>query len=296
MAMRYFFFKNSNQQTKNLFPYAEKYVQGMGDNPYSFIHTVDELFQAFVDGDKLNIIHRLASEENFANEPYPFKTLKLREIAGLLDKNESVHLVAVNLPTNLSDQELMNKATLAVLDDKGLFLDAFTKESLTVGKPTAILLVSFFRVGPTQIYLGVMHSPFVVPTMGVTEATGMRITRIYDAEYIKNSIYPVTASSGVEAIIGGDMVFVNKPSMTFQIIDPTKINPADIDLTKIIKVEGGFEYTIDSDNGSLTIDLSSLELKTAAPLRILLDGGPYLNWWVNTSQRFVYEYMLYRTV
>lgn len=291
--MKYYFFKNSNEQSKNMFSYAEKYVKNK-DNRYTFIHTVDELFQAFVSDDKLHIVHRMASYDNFQNEPYPYKTFKLRDIAALLDENESVSLVAVNVPSNISDQQLLEVSRLVVADKDEGFVDAVTKEAVFVQKPTAILLFSAFKVGPAPIYCFITHSPFIGPAMEDGDTTGGRIIHLHSTEDIKGNIYPMKPVAGVQARIGNHILFANSDTIVFQVINPTVINPVDVDLNAIVRMEEGVSYTVDNDTGTLSVDVSSIPMKTALPLRVVLDGGPYFNWWINESQIFKYEYMIYR--
>lgn len=293
--MRYFFFKNSNEQIKNMFPYAEKYIQGAGPNPrYAFDHTTDAVFQSFATDTHVNVLHRLCSKDSFSDEPFPSRSFTFDELAQAMDETGCVHFVSVNLQTNVSDQQVIDQSHLAILGRDGEFLDAKTREPLAHDLPTAIMLFSGFKVGTDPIYLIVCHSPFVVPAMEDITTDSITVRRITEMESIKSTIFPVEVKSGADAVIGGNMVFASNNHLVFKTL-PDCVSPHDIDFSKI-KIECDAPFTIDTTTGNISFDITSMESKSCFPLKIILDGGPFLNWWINTSQRFVYEYLIYKMV
>lgn len=289
--MRYFFFKNSNEQTKNMFSYVENYVQGQTNNAYSFTHTTDALYQAYIDGPFLNIVHKLADATKFKSEPYPFTTMDLHELADLVDIHNSIHLVAVDVPTNTSDTDMLERAKLAYITTDG-FYDPQTRQKLNQS-PASILLFSIVKIGASGIYVVIFHHPFVVPAMeGTTSTSDMTCVRIKDLESIKSCIFPMNTIEGVRATVSNNIIFAYGNKLVFSITNPIIKDGADLTVTTSVE----YPCLFDRNAGTLTIDLTQMPVGKNVPLRVTIDGGNFMNHWINSSQRMSYEYMISKTV
>ena len=298
--MRYFFFKNSNEHEKNMFPYVERYVTDSkrGPSRYQFVHDMKGLFTAFVDkADNLSILHPMADLTNFKTQPFPYKLMNLHELANIMDVDGSVHLIAVDCPSSISDQDLLNSSKLAVMAPDGEFVDPTTRLPLTEESPSSsILLVSGFKIGTSPVYLFIVHYPFINSKVTAMTTDSYKVKNILEIESIKSVLFPCKFIKGVETVIGSDTVFCNGDVLTIQLVDGGMISPAHINIMEMVTVECPHPYTLDQANGRIHIDISMMTSKTAAPLRIEINAGSFLKSWIYHSQRFFYEYSLYKMV
>lgn len=297
--MDYFVLKNTNDHSRNFAPYLEKYFSGLlgASDRHVFVHDNRSMFHAFTDGRALNIIHAGSDPKSYTTDGKPFATLSLENLATLLKKLGAIHFVAVDVPTKITDIELLGRMRFAYQDPAGIFLDVATDQPLTQteSSPTVAIL-SAFRSPAFALNTIFLHYPFAaVKNAPPYKDDKHSVRTVLENESLKETVFPFRFEGGTRAVIDRHFVFCDAGTVKIKVVADEYLQLLDgADPLRVFHIDTKLNWKYLAADGAIEVDLGKTGEGTSHPFSVKIASHDFLLRWIYEEQRFEFDFLLHR--
>lgn len=302
MMSKYILLKDSRDNIKDLFNSVEDYVNE--NNSVVFAHTTSRQFNLVKSNDDLVIVHFMADFNDFSNQPFAYHVLYAKDLSDCMDKHGNVFVAAFNVPSSLSDNDLIKLIVVAYKDAEGNFKNYKSDEPVTDEEATnTVIFMGGEKLKGMPIYPLIINNTFLINKCPKAFTTGdFMFDSLYPGRFVKDCVfnYLTEENIGVEAVIGKYLVFANESEISFSVFTPKVAqlmtdNKASLaDIKNNIKVNTNIPYKLSVAKGTITLDLTSISAKTNSYFQIQYQLGEFWDQFANEKQRMWYNYMIYK--
>lgn len=299
---KYILLKDSRDNVKDLFNSVEDYVNE--DNSVVFAHTTSRQFNLIKSNDDLAIVHFRADANDFVNQAFAYQILHVKDLSDCMDKHGNVFVASFNIPSSLSDNDLINLIVVAYKAPDGTIRSYKTDEPVTDEEVTnTVMFIGGEKLKGMPVYPLILNNTFIVNKCPRTFETGDFVfDSLYPGRLVKDYVFNYLSAEdkGVETVIGKYLVFANESEVSFSVFTPkvqqimtdNKMSLADIKSDIIINTN--IPYKLSVAKGTITLDLVSKSAKTNSYFRIHYQLGEFWDQFANEKQRMWYNYMIYK--
>ena len=245
-----------------------------------------------------------------------FFKIETQKILDCLDLgSESLFIVSPNPNNKTSDKELYKNLCIVSLDSKRRkFLHFQTKKPICQNEMRIALFAGIFKLGKLPIYILLVNSEFV-EIRTFDEFSGKNLSYISvlkESRSLKDEIFSPAYTKGFVTQVGRHELFVHGDEFQFEIFGdylaqiPSiskyiheyslihHFKEGLIDLREHIHVYSNWPSSID-EKGIVCVDLRNIEINQSGFLKIEIEAGEFLKYWVYKTHRSIYEFVLHKT-